>query len=309
MKSKITFLIFLATTTVFAQKKKNGNIYIEHPANQIVLDYLEAFSNNDSLTVSKIISDNYKGFSGENMDKDDEPTTKEELLEAMKNWNSYVDYLSIKHTDSGYPDAVEYADDNFSDLTWVYSWEVYTGVHKETGVKLNMPAHFQYVVDKNDQIVYSRGYMNQTPFNEIGDSYAELTIGKMYSHHPNINKVRRMLHAYEFDDLDTAYAFIAEDATIWTSSFDWADDRISFEDAKKMDQEFLSTYTINSLDDQYVFYAERDRGTNFVESIWRLDLTRKSDNTNIVLPVRFVHRFNDEDEIIYIDVMMNFAKL
>jgi hypothetical protein len=53
MKTKLTLLILAISTMLVAQKKKNGAIYIKHPANQVVLDFLAAFSQNDSVAVAK----------------------------------------------------------------------------------------------------------------------------------------------------------------------------------------------------------------------------------------------------------------
>jgi|SaaInlStandDraft_1057018.scaffolds.fasta_scaffold162754_2 hypothetical protein len=36
MKTKLTILFIVASTVVFAQKKKNGNVYIEHPVINVI---------------------------------------------------------------------------------------------------------------------------------------------------------------------------------------------------------------------------------------------------------------------------------
>ena len=309
MKTKLTILILAVSTMLMAQKKKNGAIYIEHPANQVVLDFLAAFSQNDSLAVANLIADDYKGYDGLNMNPDRVVTTKADLLEAMKNWNNLVSHLNIEHTSSGYPDAVEYDDAQFSGGTWVYSWERYTGMHTKTGIKLNMPAHFQYVVNDDNKIVYSRSYVNKNPFTAIRRNSNEVVGGTVYSHHENINKVRKMIHSYEFNDLEGAYEYYNEDTNFKWGSMDWDAEPVDLEAAKASDKEFMSTFAINTINNSWIEYQEMESGWNFVQSFWRVDVTRKADNKNIVFGMYMTHVFDDDNKITRVRNLFNAAAL
>ena len=83
MKIKILLIAFFVTISLNAQKKKNGNIYINHPAIEVIENLHSAMNANDSEALSKIISDDFKGVSGEQMNKDAEPQTKAEFINRL----------------------------------------------------------------------------------------------------------------------------------------------------------------------------------------------------------------------------------
>ena len=72
---------------------------------------------------------------------------------------------------------------------------------------------------------------------------------------------------------------------------------------------FKETYTVNSMDNVWIKYFQVDSGSNFVQSWWRVSVTRKTDNKEITFPVMFNHRFNDEGKIIGHWESWNQAKL
>ena len=48
----------------------------------------------------------------------------------------------------------------------------------------------------------------------------------------------------------------------------------------------------------WIKYYEFDAQRNTVQSWWRVEVTRKSDQNDIVFPVMFNHTFNDDGEIV-----------
>ena len=309
MKIKLTLLTLALCTGLFAQKKKNGTIYIEHPAIDVVNQMYEAVNTKDSLKLASLIADDFKGYSGDEMNKDAEATTKEEFLQNVSAWQTYNRYFTINQSDNGYPDAVEYKDETFSSVTWVYAWEKMTGVGGTTGVKFNQPRHVQYGVTDKNQIVFARIYQNQMPFTESWRSQRELKDGQIYSHHPNINTVRKALHALEFNDMDAYYDAFTDTAQFDGLFNDWDNDPLNKEEIKALQKDFLATYTVNSFDCAWIKYYEFDSQRDYVQSWWRVSLTRKSDKKVTVIPVMFNHRFNDEGKIVRQNELWNQAKL
>ena len=309
MKIKLTLLTLALCTGLFAQKKKNGTIYIEHPAIDVVNQMYEAVNTKDSLKLASLIADDFKGYSGDEMNKDAEAATKEEFLQNVSAWQTYNRYFTINQSDNGYPDAVEYKDETFSSVTWVYAWEKMTGVGGTTGVKFSQPRHVQYGVTDKNQIVFARIYQNQGPFTESWRSQRELKDGQIYSHHPNINTVRKALHALEFNDMDAYYEAFTDTAQFDGLFNDWDNDPLNKEEIKALQKDFLATYTINSFDCAWIKYYEFDSQRDYVQSWWRVSLTRKSDKKVTVIPVMFNHRFNDEGKIVRQNELWNQAKL
>ena len=309
MKIKLTLLTLALCTGLFAQKKKNGTIYIEHPAIDVVNQMYEAVNTKDSLKLASLIADDFKGYSGDEMNKDAEATTKEEFLQNVSAWQTYNRYFTINQSDNGYPDAVEYKDETFSSVTWVYAWEKMTGVGGTTGVKFSQPRHVQYGVTDKNQIVFVRIYQNQMPFTESWRSQRELKDGQIYSHHPNINTVRKALHALEFNDMDAYYEAFTDTAQFDGLFNDWDNDPLNKEEIKALQKDFLATYTINSFDCAWIKYYEFDSQRDYVQSWWRVSLTRKSDKKVTVIPVMLNHGFNDEGKIVRQNELWNQAKL
>ena len=58
MKYKLLLFTLVLSLSLSAQKKKNGNIYIDHPAIQVIENLYSAMNANDTLALSKILADN-----------------------------------------------------------------------------------------------------------------------------------------------------------------------------------------------------------------------------------------------------------
>ena len=297
MKYKLLLFTLVLSLSLSAQKKKNGNIYIDHPAIQVIEDLYSAMNANDTLALSKILADNYRGISGSQMNKDAEPQTKSEFIQQVYNAHTISKYYNIRKTESSYPDAVEYKDENFSGVTWIYSWEYFTAVGGTTGIDYSHPRHTQYVVNKDNQIVFARYYINEAPYTETWRSQQEMEDGEVYSHHPNINTVRRFMKAFQYDDDENLFVDFAESVSVNGLFNDWGNDPLSLEDLKAGFKSFKSTYTVNSADNIWIKFFEMDSEADFVQSWWRMSVTRKSDGKDIVFPVMFNHQFNDDDKI------------
>ena len=134
MKIKTLLLVLMVSVSLNAQKKKNGNIFVKHPAIDVIENLYSAMNSNDSIALSKIIADNFKGVAGEQMNKDAKPQTKTEFIQQVKNNHAISRYYNIRKTSTGYPDAIEYKDEDFAGVTWIYSWEYFTAVGGTTGI-------------------------------------------------------------------------------------------------------------------------------------------------------------------------------
>ena len=309
MKKNLTLLLLLTCFILSAQKKKNGSIYIDHPEIQVIENLFEAMNANDSEKLGELIADNYKGIVGDQMNKDAKPQTKDQFIQYVNNLHTNSKYFSVKNTKSSYPDAVEYKDENFSGVTWIYSWEYWTAVGGTTGIDYSQPRHSQYVINKENKISYARYYFNQVPYTETGKSQREISDGKIYSHHSNINTVRRFIKAFEHDDDENIFIDFDENATADGLFNDWGNDPLSLDDLKEGFKSFKGNYKINSMDNVWIKFFDVDSGSDYVQSWWRVSVERKNDKKEIVFPVMFNHRFNDDGKIIGHWESWNEAKL
>lgn len=298
MKTKLTTLLLAASTVlVFAQEKKNGTVYIDHPAIDVINEMYAAVNTNNLEALNTLISDDFKAEWGDEMNKDQKPATKQEFIDNVNRWNTKNRYHSLKSSKKAYPDAIKYNDKDFKDVTLVYCWEVISGVGGITGVKFTHKRHTQYVVNSDNKISYSSTYMNQIPFMKSWKSMRELSDGKIYSHHPNINTVRKAIHALEYGNLDHFFEAFDDNATFDGLFSDWGSDDLSMDEFKVMQTDFLNNYTVESVDNKWIKFYEFDSQEGIVQSWWRLTVTRKSDDIRITIPVMVNHRFNDEGKI------------
>ncbi|MDG1384270.1 MAG: hypothetical protein P8P50_01905, partial [Flavobacteriaceae bacterium] len=279
MKTKLmTLLLVASTVVVFAQKKKNGTVYIDHPAIDVINQMYDAVNTNNLEVLNNLISDDFKGVWGDEMNKDREPATKKQFIDNIDSWNTKNRYYSLKSGKNAYPDAIKYNDENFKDVTLVYCWEAISGVGGMTGVKFSQRRHTQYAVNSDNKISFSRSYMNQMPFVESWRSRNNLSDGKIYSNHTNINTVRKAMHALQYGNMDHFYEAFDENAKFDGLFSDWDDEDLSMEEFKSLQADFLNNYTIQSVDNKGIKYYEFESQRGLVQSWWRLSIVRKSDS-------------------------------
>jgi len=308
MKIKTLIIVLMVCISLNAQKKKNGTIFIEHPAFDVVENLHSAMNSNDSDALSKIIADDFRGVAGDQMNKDAKPQTKAQFIQQVKNNHEISKYFNIRQSSNGYPDAVEYKDENFSG-TWVYSWEYFTAVGGTTGIDYSQPRHTQYVVNKDNQIAFARYYLNQYPYSQTSNSQMEMKDGDVYSHHSNINTVRRFVKAFQYNDDENLFVDFAENVNVNGLFNDWGSDPMNLDGLKSGFKTFKSNYKINSMDNMWIKFFKIESDSNFVQSWWRLSVTRKKDGKEIVFPVMFNHTFNDDGKIVRHWESWNEAKL
>ena len=267
MKTKLmTLLLVASTVVVFAQKKKNGTVYIDHPAIDVINQMYDAVNTNNLEVLNNLISDDFKGVWGDEMNKDREPATKKQFIDNIDSWNTKNRYYSLKSGKNAYPDAIKYNDENFKDVTLVYCWEAISGVGGMTGVKFSQRRHTQYAVNSDNKISFSRSYMNQMPFVESWRSRNNLSDGKIYSNHTNINTVRKAMHALQYGNMDHFYEAFDENAKFDGLFSDWDDEDLSMEEFKSLQADFLNNYTIQSVDNKGIKYYEFESQRGLVQS-------------------------------------------
>ena len=153
----------------------------------------KAFVSGDSTKVANYLADDFKAYNGVSIDSNDKGQDKESFSKSSKGWKNALDYFSIERTKGAYPDAIKYKDNNQKEVVWVQTWEDLKGVHKKTGVKINMPIHRLFVVNGDNKIQTIITYSNSSISDEIRASYTNRTNGTIYNHHENINTVRNII--------------------------------------------------------------------------------------------------------------------
>lgn len=301
MKKTIFLFMFLITCAlaVFAQKKENGTIYIEHPANKIIADFNNAIVEGDSAKIAGFLSDDFKGYNGNSNVYGDKGLDKTAFVNMTLQYPRNLDYFKIETFPGSYPDALEYKKDNKDGEVVVQDWSMIRGVEKVTGVKMDAAAHRIYTINKNNKIKLILTYANSQVLEEIGASFSDRTNGKIYNHHQNINTIRKMIYALEKGDLDKCLGFYTDNARFSDINSEWGTSHGKAEE-KVNQQNFLNAFEIKNIEmigyPDYLEY-EMDNARS-VLSWWNIHLVRKSDKKAITVPVHLSDDFDKDGKII-----------
>ena len=133
MKYIIYIVSFLFVFSLNAQKNKNGTLYDEHPGIDLIASFHDAYASGDIEKAEEILDDDVKWYDGNSETKNDEGGTKQNVINNIKWFRDYFDYVSFDDTEGAYPDMLEYKKSG----NWVQSWFRVYGVHKNTGVELD----------------------------------------------------------------------------------------------------------------------------------------------------------------------------
>ncbi|SHJ20236.1 nuclear transport factor 2-like protein [Pseudozobellia thermophila] len=303
MKKVFVTLVLMTSCLTFGQKK-NGTVYLEHPAIDLVAEFNEAFVRGDTAKIASMLTDDFKSFNGVGDNVSSKGTGKARYITSAYRWSDELDYFSISDFPGSYPDAIEYKKDNKDGDVWVQTWDLLKGVHKETGVKFTSPTHDLFLVTKDGKIKSVIHYFDPSIFDEMAQSFADRTNGTIYNHHENINTVRKAVYAFENSDLEKAMGFYGDDAMFYNINYD-INAPGNKDQVKAARGEFLDNFEIEAIEmigyPDYLEY-EMDNGRS-VLSWWNMHLVRKADKKKIILPMHINNGFDEEgkitDEFIY----------
>jgi len=279
-------------------QKKNGTVYDEHPAIDVVNAFTKAAVAGDKLKMATFLTDDFRAFNGSTNNMSDKGMDKQAFLDNQMVYFNQLDYYSITPFPGSYPDAIEYKRDNPDGEVWVQTWDLLKGVHKNTGVKIDAASHRLYTLTKNNKVKNIIFYNNGSVIDEIRASFSDRKNGTIYNHHENINIVRKMMYALENNDLDKVYGFYDKDARFVDSS-SAENASISLTEQKAIDKDILDKFQITGIDQvgypDYLHYEMGD--AHAVMSWWNINLIRKADKKAIVVPMHYIHDFNKDGKI------------
>ena len=292
---KITFiLIALITFSVSAQKKKNGVLYDKHPGIDLIASYNKAMTDGDIELAASMLHDDVNWYDGNT--NDTRWGGKERILNNIRWFKNYFDYVSFKDSDGAYPDALEYKKDG----NWVQSWVNVYAVNKNTGVELDHPVLRLYQLNDNStKITGIIEYSNKQNFGMLTEARTDRENGKVYISHKNINTVRKFMYSFLNNDFDRAYSFWHKDAVIRNINLEWGTS-LTLDQAIEGNAELLKSFKLYAVDEiGYPDYIEYDyRDSKNVLSWWMMKFIRKSDGKKINVPVHHSFGFDDDGKII-----------
>ena len=297
MKTTILSVMMLIAFIATAQKK-NGTVYIEHPAIDAVQQFVNASVSRDRAKMASYLTDDFKAYNGSSNNANEEGMDKEAFLDNQMIYFNQLDYYEISPFPGSYPDAIEYKKDNPNNEVWVQTWDLLKGVHKTTGVKIDAASHRLYTLTKNNKIKTIINYNNNSVIDEIRASFSDRKNGTIYNHHEYINTVRKMMYAFEKKDFDKAYGYYDDKVAFIDSSSPTSESK-TLKEQKEIDKQLFDTYDVDNLEmvgyPDYLHYEMGD--AHVVLSWWNIHLKRKADKKMIVIPIHYQMYFNEEGKI------------
>tara|TARA_X000001036_G_scaffold434852_1_gene474965 strand:+ start:1171 stop:2103 length:933 start_codon:yes stop_codon:yes gene_type:complete len=298
MKNKIqlTIAAILAlATAAMSQKNNNGKIFDEHPGIELMHKFTKAYVAGDKTTLEAILTDDFRGYNGLNTNKDYKGKDKQGLINESIYWSSQLKGFKITKRGKSYPDALEYKKSG----TWIDTWDVFYGVDKETGFKIETPIDRSFVLSKDGtQIKSMIVRANMAIFQKYSNTFSTIENGTIYKDHPYINTVRTMISALELGDLDLAYEQFADNAKFNDINAPRGESHSKSDERAKV-EDLLTNFEIVSMDEYgYPDYLAYNGDGSTVLSWWNFRFKNKATGEDVVIFIHLSHDFNKVGKII-----------
>jgi hypothetical protein len=289
-KSVLLFIAIFIGLLSYAQEN-NGTVYSKHPAIDKTKKLWSAFEKGDKDAFGAFLADSmvaiYNG--SEDFQK------KEDYLKSLDWWSSEFENLKVVDDTPAYPDAIDYAKGGL----WVQDWLLITGMHKKSGINLNLHIHNLYSFNKAGKITSLHLYFNTEQFDAISSSSTTQENGKIYINHPYILTVRKLVNAYCAENLTVMTSIYSPNATFSNSTMNWGESTDLAKRKKEIEGDFASTDNIKMRQVGYpdcIYYSKGDMYV--VYSWWVLSNTSKADGTKTEFPIMLAHTFDKEGKIV-----------
>ena len=289
MKKITSFLILLLVAGVYSYgQKKSGTVYSEHEAIETTRALWKAFVAGDADTYRSFFADSaYLMNHGQRSDKVANP----EIGKWIPDWVGNYENLKVMDDKPATPDALVYKEGQ----TWTQDWLRMWGIHKETGIVVDLPLHNLYAFDDKGKVTVMITYFNNNIFEEITASKGKKENGKVYINHPYIASVRKLVNAFVAQDWEKMRTFYSEKAVYASTTMEYGK-TISMEDHIAY---LKKTYT----DLKYrvervgypdcIYYEKNDLYA--VYSWWKM--TVKKEDKPVVISFMVTHNFDKEGKI------------
>jgi ketosteroid isomerase-like protein len=285
--------------TVKAQKDV-GTVYSEHEAINKTKAMYAAFVKGDKETFINFFTDTITLISNGTSTK-----------MAIKNLGSNIDYwqgfanLSFNDDYPAVPKAIQYKKDGL----WVLDWLRGIGIHKATGIRVDLPFTNEYRFNKDGKIDTWIQYADMTILTEIWKSQKTIESGVIYKYHPYINNTRKAVNAWAAKDMETWLSFYTPDAVFGSLSLK-NDETIDLKTKKANTQKTFDNYaTIVLVQSGEPVCVAYEREYYVVYSWWVLSVTAKDNKKKSNIPVMLTHGFDNNGKIKWESVYMDSKRL
>ncbi|MCP4309886.1 MAG: hypothetical protein GY790_01365 [Bacteroidetes bacterium] len=291
----ILFILLLFAGVNSFSQKKSGVVFSEHETITKTQELWKAAVDGDEATYRSFFADT--AYIIRNSDTPQKMANKA-IGKGLAKWSSNYENLKVGDQKSAYPDALEYKDGG----TWVQDWLLMTGVHKETGIMLELPMHSLYAFNNDGKITMMTSYFNNDVFEEIDNSKKIKENGTVYINHPYIVKVRKAVNAFVARDIETMAGYFSPKAGITFSAMK-PGEYMSVEEYKTylVDRYFKDELKYKMEQVGYPDCIHYEKNDMYVVYSWWKLLVKK-EGKKYEIPLMFSHDFNDKGEVVRMHV-------
>jgi hypothetical protein len=299
--SVLLVLLLMAGMNSFAQKK-NGTVYSEHETIETTRQLWQAAVNGDEKKFRSFFADSaYIMWHGKPAPK----TANADIGKGTANWAKGYENLKVSDHKPAFPDAIEYKDGGL----WVQDWLLLTGIHKETGIVLDLPVHNLYAFNEEGKITLFIRYFENDVFEEIANSTTKKENGKVYINHPYIVNTRKAMNAFVSGDMDKLDDYFSQDARFSTTMMPLGESTSLSEykeNIKKMFHSGNLTFKVEQIGyPDCIYYAKNDGYV--VYSWWKMSVTKGDEKAEFGYMLS--HDYNDEGKIVRENVYVSSNQL
>ena len=304
MKTKLTLITVMMFSLLFAQKKKNGTIYIEHPYIEIVDEFNNAFVTGNLEKIKSLVTDD---FSWRNSTMRTKPGELRQLLGRSNYLSKNIKDFEIKHYGGSYPDVFEYKKDKIVDVM-TYTW--LTGYDKNTGVSLNMPRYASFRINDSGKIASISIMDDQVLWNKAYDAYDTKQNGVIYKDHPLVSKVRLLIQSYLTMDVEKIKNHYSESTRFYDVMNSELNEFKTLEEEFNDFDKYMEVYElVNVVESGFPDVLDYDGDGKVVISWWDMTFKNIKSGKTATIKQHIHHSFNEKGEIVREDYYFNPSQL
>jgi hypothetical protein len=286
------FILLLIAGTYSFSQKKSGTVYSEHETIDKTRELWKAVVSGDAEKLRSFFADSAYVIRNNN---DSPKLANEQIGKGLAEWASSFENLEVGDQKPAAPDAIEYKDG----IIWVQDWLLMTGIHKKTGIVLDLPIHNLYSFNEEGKITAQVQYFNNNVFEDIGHSQTIRENGKVYINHPHIATVRKVMNAYVAKDMEEWKSYYSAEARFTTASMEWGE-TIGLEEyweavSGKFHKDGLKIKLEQFGYPDCIYYEESNQYV--VYSWWKVTVWKEGKKH--VVPFMLSHSFDQEGKITF----------
>jgi ketosteroid isomerase-like protein len=291
MKKVLLLIIAIFLGLLSYAQENNGTVYSKHPAIDKTKKFWAAFEKGDKVAFSAFLADTMVAYGNGNTT----PIKRENFLKMMDWW--FAEFANLKVVDDtpAFPDAIDYKTGGL----WVQDWLKITGVHKKSGINLDLNIHNLYQFNKADKIAMMFSYYDNSQLEAIDASMTTKENGKIYITHPLIITVRKGVNAYCAEDLATLTSGYSPNATFGNSTMKWGQSIDLAKRKKELEKQFAETDNIKMKQIGYPDCIYYEKGDSYVVySWWIWSGISKATGKKTEFPMMLAHTFDKDGKIV-----------